>query len=72
MKLMSDDEVTAQMKGIYEYIIYSDGKHLQLCDMKEYAFKDMHTDHIQPWNRGGKTVKENCQILCSRYNESKK
>ncbi len=96
MELMSDDEVTAKMKGIYEYIIYGDGKYLQLrefddktamdayerqhhhcvyCEregnMKEYAFKDMHADHIQPWSRGGKTVKENCQMLCSRHNESK-
>lgn len=25
-------------------------------NMKEYTFKDMHADHIQPWSRGGKTV----------------
>ena len=39
--------------------------------MREYAFREMHADHIKPWSRGGKTVEENCQMLCARHNESK-
>lgn len=94
--LVADDEVTAKMKGIYHYIIYGDGKYLQIrqfdektaravyeeqhhhcpyCvqegNMREYAFKEMHADHIQPWSKGGKTVEDNCQMLCKRHNESK-
>ena len=35
-------------------------------------FKDMHADHIVPWSKGGKTVPENCQMLCIPCNEKKK
>lgn len=96
VELIADDEVTAKMKGIYQYIIYGDGKYLSIrqfeekiarsvyekqhhhcvyCEqegsLKEYAFKEMHADHIKPWSKGGKTVEENCQMLCSHHNETK-
>lgn len=96
IELRTDDEVTAKMRGIYQYIIYGDVKYLSLrqfdekiaravyekqhhhcvyCERegnyKEYAFPQMHADHIQPWSKGGKTVAENCQMLCSAHNESK-
>jgi hypothetical protein len=31
----------------------------------------MHSDHITPWHEGGKTVEENCQILCKDCNRRK-
>ncbi len=96
VKLIQDDDVTAQMKGIYQYIIYGNGKFLQIrgfdektamaayeqqkhkCPMcinegnnKEYAFKEMEADHIKPWSKGGKTVPENCQMLCKKHNGQK-
>ncbi|MBQ2626634.1 MAG: DUF262 domain-containing protein [Eubacterium sp.] len=96
IELTNDDEVTAPIKGIYQYIIYGDGRYLSIrqfdekvaravyeqqhhhcvyClqegNQKEYAFKDMHADHIQPWSKGGKTVPENCQMLCRYHNETK-
>lgn len=96
IRLTSDDEVTASMKGIYNYIIYGDGKFLQIRQFdekiarsiyekqkhhcpycvkegnnREYAFKEMHADHIQPWSKGGKTEENNCQMLCAVHNESK-
>lgn len=40
-------------------------------NLKEYAFKEMHADHIMPWSKGGKTVEDNCQMLCSFHNEVK-
>ena len=36
------------------------------CDLK-----DMEADHIIPWSKGGKTVEENCQMLCQSCNSSK-
>lgn len=96
IRLTSDDEVTASMKGIYQYLIYGNGKYLQIrqfdektsrtvyekqkhhcpyCvkegNMREYAFKEMHADHIMPWSKGGKTEESNCQMLCATHNESK-
>ena len=37
----------------------------------EYAFEDMQGDHIVPWSKGGRTVEENCQMLCQRCNNDK-
>lgn len=36
-----------------------------------YDFEDMHADHIKPWSRGGKTVADNCQMLCTQCNIKK-
>lgn len=37
----------------------------------EYAFEDMQGDHIIPWSKGGRTVEENCQMLCRKCNTEK-
>lgn len=31
---------------------------------KRFAFEEMEADHITPWAEGGRTVAENCQMLC--------
>ena len=36
-----------------------------------YAYEGMEADHIKPWHDGGKTVPENCQMLCIRDNRLK-
>lgn len=38
---------------------------------KEFAFEKMDGDHIVPWSKGGKTVPENCQMLCKECNLKK-
>ena len=38
---------------------------------KEFEYKDMQGDHITPWSQGGKTVIENCQMLCKDCNRRK-
>ena len=38
---------------------------------KEYAFEEMQGDHIVPWSKGGKTVEDNLQMLCSKCNNDK-
>ena len=31
---------------------------------EHFAFEEMEADHITPWHDGGKTVPDNCQMLC--------
>ena len=38
---------------------------------KEYDFEFMEGDHITPWHEGGRTVIENCQMLCRECNRRK-
>ena len=32
---------------------------------------EMEADHIKPWSQGGKTNKDNCQVLCKKCNREK-
>lgn len=41
-----------------------------LCG-EEFEFDEMHGDHIIAWSKGGKTVAENCQMLCRDCNIKK-
>lgn len=38
---------------------------------KKYELSEMEADHITPWHEGGKTIPENCQMLCKRDNRLK-
>ena len=38
---------------------------------KRFEIEEMEADHITPWNKGGKTISENCQMLCLRCNRIK-
>lgn len=43
-----------------------------ICPMckEHFEFEEMDGDHIVPWSKGGKTVPDNCQMLCIRDNRS--
>lgn len=41
-----------------------------LCG-RPYDFEFMEADHIVPWSKGGRTVRENCQMLCRDCNRHK-
>jgi hypothetical protein len=41
-----------------------------LCG-ERFELSQMHADHIKPWSKGGKTVPENCQMLCTTDNIKK-
>jgi 5-methylcytosine-specific restriction endonuclease McrA len=36
-----------------------------------WEISEMEADHITPWIEGGKTVAENCQMLCMEHNRRK-
>lgn len=38
---------------------------------KHFTIEEMEADHITPWVEGGKTVIENCQMLCRDCNRKK-
>jgi len=43
-----------------------------LCkDKKRWNFSEMEADHIIPWHEGGKTISNNCQMLCKKHNRAK-
>uniref|UniRef100_UPI003AB516DB HNH endonuclease n=1 Tax=Rikenella microfusus TaxID=28139 RepID=UPI003AB516DB len=38
---------------------------------KHFELEEMEADHITPWKEGGRTVAENCQMLCRTCNRTK-
>jgi len=44
-----------------------------LCNVchEPYELYGMEADHITPWHEGGKTISENCQMLCKEDNRRK-
>ena len=38
------------------------------CDVN-FEYNEMEGDHIKPWSKGGKTILENCQMLCGPCNK---
>lgn len=38
---------------------------------RKFTFEEMEGDHVTPWRKGGKTIPENCQMLCADCNGRK-
>ena len=38
---------------------------------KKFEIEEMEADHIKAWSKGGKTILENCQMLCRECNRVK-
>ena len=38
---------------------------------KKFEMLEMDADHITPWSEGGKTIEQNCQMLCKQCNRRK-
>jgi hypothetical protein len=38
---------------------------------KHFEIEEMQADHITPWHEGGKTISENCKMLCKECNRRK-
>ncbi len=55
-----------QKREVYE-------KHGGLCAEcgEHFELKEMEADHITPWVEGGKTIANNCQLLCIEHNRAK-
>ena len=54
-----------------KFAVWEEQEHrCKLCG-KEFDLEFMEGDHITPWREGGRTVKENCQMLCRDCNRRK-
>ena len=44
-----------------------------ICNIcrKRFELNEMEADHFTPWHEGGKTIPENCQMLCKEDNRRK-
>ncbi len=40
------------------------------CD-RHFEIDEMEADHKKPWHKGGKTVTDNCQMLCKKCHDDK-
>lgn len=57
---------SAQKLSAYE-------RQLGVCPGCGHHFEpsQMEADHITPWHLGGRTIAENCQMLCKKCNRTK-
>ena len=53
-------------------VLMRDGNRCKICGVTcSEGLHNIHFDHIIPWSKGGETVLENLQVLCSACNEAK-
>ena len=48
-------------------------RQLGVCPVcnEHFELSQMEADHITPWHEGGRTIAENCQMLCKECNRRK-
>ena len=51
--------------------VYEKQKGICVICKKHFELSEMEADHITPWHEGGKTIEENCQMLCKDCNRRK-
>ena len=53
-------------------VLMRDGNRCRICGAEcSGGLHNIHFDHIKPWSKGGETILENLQVLCSSCNEAK-
>jgi hypothetical protein len=72
--LLTGNEKTLSLRTFDEKTkvkIYEKQKGICPACKKNYTIGEMEADHIIPWSNGGKTVADNCQMLCKMDNRTK-
>lgn len=58
-------------KATRKIIFNRQGGQCAFCGKKFKSHDEMEADHIKPWSKGGKTIPDNCQMLCKACNRRK-
>ena len=72
--LLTGNEKTLSLRAFDQKTqvkIYEKQKGICPLCQKHYEIGEMEADHIIPWSKGGKTVPDNCQMLCRLDNRTK-
>ena len=72
--LLTDNEKTLSLRAFDQKTqvkVYEKQKGSCPVCRKHFDIGAMEADHIIPWSKGGKTVAENCQMLCKLDNRTK-
>ena len=72
--VLTGDEHHLGIRAFSENIklrVWEKQKHKCALCGKEFDLEFMEGDHITPWREGGRTVEENCQMLCRDCNRRK-
>lgn len=72
--VLTGDERCLDLRSFPEKIklaVWEKQKHVCPMCHKEFDYEFMEGDHIKPWCEGGRTVEENCQMLCRSCNRQK-
>ena len=51
--------------------VYEKQKGICTICKKQFDLSGMEADHITPWHEGGRTIEENCQVICKNDNRTK-
>ena len=72
--VLTGDERHLDLRSFPEDIklaVWEQQSHICPICGKEFDFEFMEGDHITPWREGGRTIVENCQMLCRECNRRK-
>lgn len=72
--VLTGDERHLDLRSFPEDIklaVWEKQHHICPSCQKEFDYEFMEDDHITPWREGGRTVIENCQMLCRECNRRK-
>lgn len=72
--LLTGDERHLDLRAFSDNIkmaVWEKQNHICPHCSKKYDYEFMEGDHITPWREGGRTVVENCQMLCRECNRRK-
>jgi hypothetical protein len=72
--VLTKDEKHLNIRGFSDNMkqrVYERQKGICVKCNKHFELSEMESDHITPWHDGGRTLEDNCQLLCKDDNRRK-